>query len=49
MSDEMNAKVKINYLGWSMNAKLMDIKGKLPNLFTEDEEGENSEKMFKTD
>jgi len=33
----------------TMNAKLMDIKGKLPNLFTEDEEGENSEKMFKTD
>lgn len=33
----------------TMNAKLMDIKGKLPNLFTEDEEGENSEKIFKTD
>jgi len=33
----------------TMNAKLMDIKGKLPNLFTDDEEDENPEKILKTD
>ena len=32
----------------TMNAKLMDIKGKLPNLFTEDDVTDG-EKMLKTD
>ncbi len=32
----------------TINAKLMDIKGKLPNLFTEDDTDEG-EKTFKTD
>ena len=35
----------------TMNAKLMDIRGKLPNLFTEDDDTDNNnnEKAIKTD
>ncbi|MHA2083700.1 MAG: hypothetical protein ACXABD_08090 [Candidatus Thorarchaeota archaeon] len=33
----------------TVNARLLDLKGKLPALFVEDEETETGEKSFKTD
>ena len=33
----------------TVGARLLDLKSKLPNLFVEDEEAENGEKLLKTD